>query len=259
MAPVPGFVSRMPGDSLRATLPGVYKEAKLTLQAVHWTGKCKFCVFFECECNSKAFGMNKNGKIGLRGVDVFRHALSIEEQERLVEQVREIARAAPMVHPVTRGGKAMSVRMTSAGAFGWVSDARGYRYEKKHPGGGGWPGIPEEILAIWAAFAGEARMPESCLVNYYGDGARMGLHQDRDEADFTQPVVSVSLGDEGLFRVGNVERGGKTESLWLSSGDVVVIGGAARLVHHGVDRIRFGSSGLLPAGGRINLTLRVVT
>ena len=85
----------------------------------------------------------------------------------------------------------------------------------------------------------------------------MGMHQDRDEADFRWPVVSVSLGDEGLFRIGNDTRGGKTESLWLQSGDVVVMGGAARLTYHGVDRIRFGSSRLLPKGGRINLTLRV--
>lgn len=203
--------------------------------------------------------MDKSGKIGLRGVDVYRAALDPEAQERLVESVRRIARAAPMFHPVMRGGKAMSVKMTSAGAFGWVSDQRGYRYERRHPNGATWPDIPAEILAIWEGFAGGARAPECCLVNYYGEGARLGLHQDRDEADFAQPVVSVSLGDEGLFRVGNVARGGKTESLWLHSGDVLVLGGEARLRHHGVDRIRFGSSGLLPSGGRINLTLRVVT
>lgn len=86
----------------------------------------------------------------------------------------------------------------------------------------------------------------------------MGMHQDRDEADFTWPVLSVSLGDAALFRIGNDTRGGKTESLWLDSGDVVVMGGGARLRYHGVDRIRFGSSGLLAHGGRLNLTLRVV-
>ena len=86
----------------------------------------------------------------------------------------------------------------------------------------------------------------------------MGMHQDRDEADFSWPVVSVSLGDSGLFRIGNDTRGGKTESIWLESGDVVVMGGAARLHYHGVDRIKFGSSALLPKGGRINLTFRVV-
>jgi alkylated DNA repair protein (DNA oxidative demethylase) len=216
--------------------------------------------------------MEKSGHFRLRGVDVFRGALNAGEQARLVERAREIARAAPMFHPETRGGKSMSVKMTSAGKFGWVSDRRGYRYERRHPSGMAWPAIPQDILTIWDRFADAGRWgephptqppglrpPECCLVNFYGEGARMGLHQDRDEADFSQPVMSVSLGDDGLFRVGNVERGGKTESIWLGSGDVVVIGGAARLVHHGVDRIRFGSSGVLNEGGRINLTLRVVT
>ncbi|WP_137700989.1 alpha-ketoglutarate-dependent dioxygenase AlkB family protein [Marimonas lutisalis] len=203
--------------------------------------------------------MTKGEQIDLRGVSVYPGALGPDEQAVLVERVREIARAAPMFHPETRWGKQMSVKMTSAGRFGWVSDRRGYRYERAHPSGVDWPPIPAEILAIWEKFAPGMRAPECCLVNYYGEGARMGLHQDRDEADFSQPVVSVSLGDDGLFRVGNIERGGKTESIWLHSGDVVVIGGAARLVHHGVDRIRFGSSALLKGGGRINLTLRVVT
>ena len=101
-------------------------------------------------------------------------------------------------------------------------------------------------------------MPDCCLINFDGEGTRMGLHQDRDEQDFSQPVLSISLGDEALFRMGNVERGGATRSVWLRSGDVVVMGGEARLRHHGIDRIRFGSSPLLPNGGRINLTLRVV-
>jgi alkylated DNA repair protein (DNA oxidative demethylase) len=122
----------------------------------------------------------------------------------------------------------------------------------------GWPAIPEGILDIWRALVGEARLPDSCLVNFYGEGARMGMHQDKDERDFSWPVVSLSLGDSGLFRMGNVEKGGKTESVWLESGDVVVMGGAARLAYHGVDRIRFGSSSLLPRGGRINVTLRAV-
>ena len=113
------------------------------------------------------------------------------------------------------------------------------------------------ILGIWHDLVSAEREPDCCLVNYYGEGAKMGLHQDKDEADFSWPVLSVSLGDDALFRIGNTTRGGKTESIWLSSGDVVVMGGPARLAYHGVDRIRFGSSRLLPKGGRINLTLRV--
>ncbi|MFD1342658.1 alpha-ketoglutarate-dependent dioxygenase AlkB family protein [Litorisediminicola beolgyonensis] len=197
-------------------------------------------------------------RIEIRGFVIHRGWLDRPAQERMVAGLRDVVAAAPLFAPETRRGRKMSVRMTACGDFGWVSDRRGYRYEPRHPGGTPWPPIPADILDVWDALSGTARAPECCLVNWYGEGARMGLHQDRDEADFMQPVVSISLGDEGLFRMGNVERGGSTESFWLRSGDVVVMGGEARLRHHGVDRIRFGSSTLLPQGGRINLTLRVV-
>lgn len=200
----------------------------------------------------------KAAPVTLRGVDVFPGYLDRATQEALVEDLRAVTAAAPLVAPRTPRGRPMSVRMTAAGRYGWVTDARGYRYEPRHPQGMDWPPIPPRVLAIWHDLVGQGRDPDCCLVNYYGEGARMGMHQDRDEADFGWPVLSVSLGDEGLFRVGNLERGGRTESVWLRSGDVLLMGGAARLVHHGVDRIRFGSSTLLPRGGRINLTLRVV-
>ena len=193
------------------------------------------------------------------GIDIYQGYLDRAAQAALVADLRAVARAAPVFTPETRFGKPMSVRMTSAGRFGWYSDRRGYRYIGTHPSGAAWPPIPDRVLAIWRALCGAARDPECCLVNFYGEGARMGLHQDRDEADFTQPVLSVSLGDDGLFRIGGAERDGRTQSIWLGSGDVVVMGGAARLAYHGVDRIRFGSSTLLPGGGRVNLTLRVVT
>ena len=196
--------------------------------------------------------------VTLRGVAVHAGLLDRAAQVRMVDDVRGIVAAAPLFAPETRWGKPMSVRMTSAGRYGWYSDRRGYRYERAHPSGVPWPPIPGAVLEVWHGVTGLERRPDCCLVNWYGEGARMGLHQDRDEADFGFPVVSISLGDDGLFRVGNLERGGSTESLWLHSGDVAVLGGAARLVHHGVDRIRFGSSALLPDGGRINLTLRVV-
>ncbi len=197
--------------------------------------------------------------VTLNGVVIHPRWLDVAAQMALVEDLREVIRAAPLLRPVTPGGRQMSVRMTAAGRFGWVTDRKGYRYEPAHPSGVAWPPIPSSVSAIWDALSGCARAPECCLVNWYGEGARMGLHQDRDEADFTCPVVSVSLGDAGLFRVGGVERRGPTRSIWLNSGDVVVMGGPARLAWHGVDRIRFGSSTLLPGGGRINLTLRVVT
>lgn len=194
----------------------------------------------------------------LRDFDIYKGYLDGPAQTALIGALRGVLKVAPLFSPTTRFGKKMSVRMTSAGKYGWYSDGRGYRYEPRHPDGMPWPPIPEEVLAIWRDVTGLEREPDCCLINYYGEGARMGMHQDRDEADFTWPVLSVSLGDDGMFRIGNEERGGKTESIWLESGDVVVMGGPARLLHHGVDRIRFGSSRLLPKGGRINLTCRVV-
>ncbi len=196
--------------------------------------------------------------IKVAGFEVFKGHLDVSAQVEALEELRDVARIAPMRHPITRFGKQMSVRMTSAGRLGWISDARGYRYESRHPDGMAWPAIPAGILSLWRDITGLERLPDCCLINFYGEGARMGLHQDNDEGDFSYPVVSISLGDDGLFRMGGTERGGKTQSLWLNSGDVVVMDGEARLAYHGVDRIRFGSSSLLPDGGRINVTLRVV-
>ncbi|WP_300071327.1 alpha-ketoglutarate-dependent dioxygenase AlkB [uncultured Ruegeria sp.] len=193
----------------------------------------------------------------LRGFDIRKGYLDAAAQGQLVEDLRPILKAAPLFRPMTPSGKEMSVRMTSAGAVGWVTDRSGYRYQTQHPKGGAWPGIPESVLNIWHELASAERDPDCCLINYYSEGARMGLHQDKDEADFSWPVLSISLGDDALFRIGNTTRGGKTESIWLNSGDVVIMGGPARLAYHGVDRIRHGSSKLLPKGGRINLTLRV--
>lgn len=194
----------------------------------------------------------------LRGFDIHKAWLDASAQARVLDAVRTVISRAPFFRPDTPYGKRMSVRMSSAGKYGWFSDRRGYRYVTAHPSGVPWPAIPAPMLEIWAGLTGLERDPECCLINYYGPDARMGLHQDKDEADFTWPVVSVSLGDDGLFRIGNTTRGGKTELIWLQSGDVVVMGGDARLTYHGVDRIRSGSSRLLPKGGRINLTLRVV-
>ncbi len=196
--------------------------------------------------------------VQIAGFDLYEGLVSPSEQVALVADLRDVVAKAPLFAPVTPGGKPMSVRMTSAGRLGWVTDGRGYRYETQHPEGVPWPQIPEQILAIWRMVSGCSRLPDCCLVNFYGEGAKMGLHQDKDEGDFSYPVVSVSLGDEALFRMGGTTRGGRTQSVWLRSGDVLVMGGAARLAWHGIDRIRFGTSTLLPKGGRINLTLRVV-
>jgi alkylated DNA repair protein (DNA oxidative demethylase) len=155
----------------------------------------------------------------------------------------------------------MSVTMTNCGSLGWVTDAaQGYRYQATHPQTGQpWPPIPDLLLEAWRALGGYPHPPQACLINFYGAGARLGLHQDKDEPDLAAPVVSLSLGDTGLFRVGGLRRSDPTRSLRLASGDAVVLGGEGRLAYHGVDRILPGTSTLLSEGGRINLTLRRVT
>ena len=196
--------------------------------------------------------------LNLRGFEIYRGFLDVAAQEKMVADIREVARVAPFRRYETPMGRRMSVRMTAAGKYGWVSDRSGYRYAPTHPDGQPWPVIPQSVLDVWSELEPRERAPDCCLVNYYDAEAKLGMHQDRNEASYDWPVVSISLGDPAKFRVGNVERGGKTESVVLESGDVVVMGGAARLAYHGVDRIRFGGSSLLENGGRINLTLRVV-
>jgi alkylated DNA repair protein (DNA oxidative demethylase) len=182
-------------------------------------------------------------------------------QERLRDELTAVMRRAPAYTPrMPKTGHPMSVRMTNCGPLGWVTDERGYRYQPHHPETGEpWPPIPAILLAAWRELADYPHPPEACLVNVYGPTARMGLHQDRDEQDFAAPVVSLSLGDTCLFRIGGEKRSDPTRTFRLASGDALVLGGEARLAHHGVDRIMPGTSTLLPDGGRINLTLRRVT
>lgn len=187
--------------------------------------------------------------------------LDRDRQEALVEAIRDVVDEAPLYTPVMpKSGQPMSVRMTNCGPLGWVTDQeRGYRYQPTHPATGRpWPPIPPMLIDIWNETSGTDIQPEACLVNYYGPEAKMGLHQDKDERELSAPVVSISLGDACLFRVGGVRREERTISFRLESGDVVVIGGENRLAFHGVDRIYPGTSALLKREGRINLTLRRV-
>jgi DNA oxidative demethylase len=183
--------------------------------------------------------------------------LSAQAQGELVREVMEAAETAPFWRPVTPGGKPMSVEMTGLGPLCWFTDASGYRYVDRHPVTGmAFPAIPPALTALWSELCDPATPPDACLVNLYREGAKMGLHQDKDEADFGFPVLSVSLGDTAVFRIGGVKRGDPTRSVRLASGDVCVLAGEARLAFHGIDRVLPGSSRLVPGGGRINLTLR---
>jgi alkylated DNA repair protein (DNA oxidative demethylase) len=182
-------------------------------------------------------------------------------QEALLSALRAVVARAPFYTPrMPKTGKPMSVRMSNCGPLGWVTDERGYRYQPTHPETDEpWPPIPEILVKAWEELGGYPHPADSCLINYYGTAAKMGLHQDRDEQDFAAPVVSFSLGDTALFRIGGTNRGGPTRSLRLASGDAVVLSGESRLAFHGVDRITAGTSRLLSEGGRINFTLRRVT
>lgn len=188
-------------------------------------------------------------------------ALDLKDQEELLASVRAIVAKAPLYVPrMPRTGKPMSVRMTNCGPLGWVTDKeRGYRYQPTHPETGEpWPPMPGRLLQLWREHANWPDEPEACLVNFYEQKARMGLHQDKDEEDLQAPVLSISLGDTAIFRAGPAGKG-PTASIRLESGDIVLLEGEGRLARHGVDRVIEGSSGLLKNGGRLNLTLRRVT
>jgi alkylated DNA repair protein (DNA oxidative demethylase) len=192
------------------------------------------------------------------GLRLYKTALDRAEQEALLADLREVLRVAPLYRPtMPRSGKPLSVRMSNCGALGWVSDLSGYRYQKTHPETGlPWPLMPERVSRLWRDFSDDPGAPDACLINFYDAQARMGAHQDRDEKDFSAPILSLSLGDSCRFRFGGEKRGGPTQTLVLESGDVLVFGGPARKMFHGVDRILAGTSTLLAPPGRINLTLR---
>jgi DNA oxidative demethylase len=211
-------------------------------------------------------GPMKTRPLDVDGVRFYPDHLDRDAQAAMLAAIRGVFAAAPLFTPrMPKSGRPFSVRMSNCGSLGWLSDEKGYRYEPVHPETREpWPLLPEPLGALWDDVADYAHAPEACLINFYGPQAKMGLHQDRDEADFAAPVVSLSLGDSCLFRIGGRKRDNPTRSFRLNSGDVVVLGGEARLAFHGVDRIYPGTSTLLVQGGlleggRINLTMRRVT
>jgi alkylated DNA repair protein (DNA oxidative demethylase) len=182
-------------------------------------------------------------------------------QGALLGEIRKVVSAAPLFVPrMPKTGKPFTVRMSNCGPLGWVSDVDGYRYQPIHPETKRpWPIMPRLLTDAWHDICPEAAEPEACLINFYEPDARMGLHQDKDEETFDAPVLSVSLGATAVFRIGGRTRRDPTRSLRLTSGDVLVLGGDARLAYHGIDRIIPGTSDLVKDDGRINLTLRRVT
>jgi DNA oxidative demethylase len=199
-------------------------------------------------------------------VFLWREQFSPLQQKQLLDDVMARLEEAPLYRPVMPNtGKSFSVEESNFGTLGWVADKNGYRYQTAHPvTGAPWPAIPQTLLDLWAQI-NQAPPPQCCLVNLYRAGTKMGLHQDRDEKDISAAVIGVSLGDEALFRIGGKfvdgkwARGGKTVGVTLASGDVIAFGGVARLAYHGIDRIKPGSSRLVPGGGRLSLTLRRVS
>ncbi len=180
--------------------------------------------------------------------------------QSLLSEVRQITATAPLRHMKTPGGHSMSVAMTCCGSWGWVTDARGYRYQSEDPcSGDPWPAMPSVFMDLARSAALAAGYPNftpnACLINRYEPGAKMGLHQDKNERDFSQPVVSVSLGLPQVFQFGGLTRSERPSNIPLGHGDVVVWGGPSRLRYHGVLTLKAGTH---PLTGpcRYNLTFR---
>lgn len=193
---------------------------------------------------------------GLRRLEGF----ALSRQEALLEAIAAVLAAAPFRHLSTPGGQPMSVAMTNCGTLGWISDRRGYRYSALDPQSGRpWPPLPEVIHELAVAAAGAAGFaafaPDACLINRYVPGARMSLHQDRDEWDLLAPIVSISLGLPAVFLFGGLQRRGRPLRIALEHGDVIVWGGPLRLAYHGVAPVADGEHPRL-GRQRLNLTLR---
>src|SRR5262245_20253822 len=256
------LVARRPLPRVAGEQASVFVELEPRGPAVHGAGSPRISgAYIRVFSSPSSCRVPELVEIMTQGLAYHPGCLGRDAQLMLLDALRRAIAAAPLFTPVMpKTGKPFSVRMTNLGPLGWVSDRAGYRYQAHHPATGRpWPPMPDHLLALWRRLGGYPHDPEACLVNYYAGSARMGLHRDQDEADMAAPVMSLSLGDTALFRIGGPARRGPTRSISLASGDVLIMGGASRLCYHGVDRILAGTSTLLPEGGRINLTLRRVT
>ena len=195
------------------------------------------------------------------GLSLFSGVVDLPGQRRLFVALEEVLKAAPPIQNRTKGGGQTSAAMTNCGDVGWWSDAKGYRYTAASPATGlPWPPIPKAFSELIQVVTAKSQWPDfrpdACLINWYGAGAKMGLHQDRDEADFFQPIVTVCLGDSADFMVGGFARSDKATALKVHSGDVLIMGGASRMRFHGIRKIYPGTSPLAEIVGRYSLTFR---
>ncbi len=194
----------------------------------------------------------------------FKSKISLKQQQEILEAVRTVVGEAPLFVPtMPQRGTLFGYRMTNCGQLGWVSDRSGYRYQTIHPvTGSPFPTIPQVIQKLAIALANEAGWsnfkPESCLINFYQKGEKLGLHQDNSEQNLQPPIISISLGDAGIFLLGGKERTALPKKYILQSGDCLVMAGKSRLYFHGFAGIMPNTSSLLKNGGRINLTIRQV-
>jgi DNA oxidative demethylase len=211
-------------------------------------------------CRQASGDLFASGTVDVARGAVLLRGFALDTERELMSALEAVVAAAPFRHMVTPGGQTMSVAMTNCGNAGWVTDRKGYRYQSVDPvTGRAWPQMPRRFLTLArkaAAAAGYSGFePDACLINRYTPGARLTLHQDRNERDFTAPIVSVSLGLPAKFLFGGLARSDRPKRLMLHHGDVVVWGGPSRLAYHGIDTLKEGDH-RATGGCRINLTFR---
>jgi alkylated DNA repair protein (DNA oxidative demethylase) len=189
--------------------------------------------------------------------------LSKSQQQEILQHCREIGKKSPLFSPTMKNGSPFNYQMTNCGKVGWISDQNGYRYDDKHPvTNKPWqpiPGVIRNLVKSLAAEVGDYNYkPETCLINYYTQSSKLGLHQDNTEVNQKSPIISISLGDDGIFLIGGKRRKDPTKEIILKSGDILILHGESRMFYHGIKGIILGTSNLLKSGGRLNLTMRQV-